>query len=97
MPAWNTPTAYAVIAYDSAESPSGVVRNRSIASPITKPNHAPGLGTVVVGDREHGDQPDIGRDAVDAEVREQRGLQHDADDHDEPEPNAPDHGIATGR
>ena len=97
MPAWNTPTAYAVIAYDSAESPSGVVRNRSIASPITKPNQRARLRAVVVRDREHRDQPDVGRDAVDTEVREQRGLQHDADDHDEPEPNAADHGIAGGR
>ena len=64
-----------------------------------EPHHEPerraGVGAVLVGDREHRDQTDVGRDAVDAEVREQRGLQHDADDDHEPEADAA--GSRSGR
>ena len=78
MPAWNTPTAYPVIANDSAESPSGVVRKQVDREAHQEAEPRAGVGAVLVRDREHRDQPDVGRDAVDAQMREQRGLQHDA-------------------
>ena len=53
-------------------------------------------GAVLPRHREHGDQTDVGRDAVDLEVREQRRLQHDAHEDDEAEADATDHGIGTG-
>ena len=55
-----------------------------------------GVGPVLPGHREHCYQPEVGCNTVDLEVGEQRRLQHDADDDDEGQANATDHGTGTG-
>ena len=63
---------------------------------MTNPKTRTGVGAVLARDRQHRDQTDVGRDAVDLQMREECRLQHDAHEHDEAEADATDHGIATG-
>ena len=61
----------------NAESPSGVWRKRSVASPAANPKIAPSSGPEADRERDRGDEPEVGHDAGDAQVRHQRRLQDD--------------------
>ena len=67
-----------------------------MASPITNPNHAPVSGPSSYATASTRHEPDVGRDAVDAQVREQRRLQHHRGDHHEREAEIADHGVGGG-
>ena len=67
-----------------------------MARPMTNPNIAPVSAPSSYATASTRNQADVGRDAVDLQVREQRGLQHHAHEHDEAEADAADHGIGAG-
>ena len=67
-----------------------------MARPMRKPKIAPVSGPSSYATASTATSPMSGRDAVDPEVREQRRLQDDAHEDDEPEADATDHGTGTG-
>ena len=56
-----------------------------MASPAAKPNDRAELGPVADRDRDRGDEPEVGHDAGDAQVRQERRLQDDEQDEQQPE------------
>src|SRR5262249_23636567 len=61
--------------------------------PRDEPEHGPGLGPVVVRDRDNDHEADLGGDAEEAQMREQRGLKdHRPEDHQR-QPDPSDHGV----